>query len=163
MKKRNMLRLVLVCVPALLAGVASAQVFECIGAKGVKEYAHFCPPGTVRQRQIFKESDRGGDTGAENARGASGDAPKPIEVQEVEFRKRLLERQEAEAKAGQEKTQAEDAARNCSSARGQLKALEEGQRMTRIDPDTGERVNYGDEERAEDAERQRKAVAEWCK
>ena len=35
--------------------------------------------------------------------------------------------------------------------------------MTRIDPVTGERVNFGDEERAEDAERQRKAMAEWCK
>ena len=157
------MKLVLVCAAALVAGAASAQVFECTNAKGVREYAHFCPPDTVQQRQILKESERGADTGAESARGASGGAPKSIEAQDVEYRKRLLERQEAEAKAAQEKTQGEEAARNCSEARGLLKALEEGQRMTRVDPDTGERVNFGDEERAEEAERSRKAVSQWCK
>ena len=160
MHMQNMLRLVLVCVAALMAGVASAQVYECVNAKGARAYAHFCPPGTVQQRQILKESERGGESGAEPRGGA---VPKSIGEQEVEFRKRLLVRQEAEAKAAQEKTQADEGARNCSDARGQLKALEDGQRMTRIDPVTGERVNFGDEERAADAERQRKAVAEWCK
>ena len=155
---QNLLRLMLVCVAALVSSVASAQVYECVNAKGAREYAHFCPPGTVQQRQILKESESGAEP-----RGAGGAAPKSIGEQEVEFRKRLLERQEAEAKAEQEKTQAEEAERNCSDARGQLKALEDGQRMTRIDPATGERVNYGDEERAADAERQRKAVSQWCK
>ena len=35
--------------------------------------------------------------------------------------------------------------------------------MTRTDPVTGERVNFGDEERAGETARQRRAVAEWCK
>ena len=151
------MRLWLTFAGALAANAASAQVFECVSPSGAREYAHFCPPGTKQQRQILRESERTGDSGA------SGSAPKSIEAQEVEFKKRLLERQEAEAKATAEKAQAEEAARNCSDARGQLKALEEGQRMTRTDPVTGERVNYGDEERAADAERQRKAVADWCK
>ena len=44
-----------------------------------------------------------------------------------------------------------------------MKALLEGQRMSRIDPDTGERINLGDTERAADAERQRALVEKWCK
>ena len=153
-----MLRLCFFCAAGLMAGVASAQVFECINAKGVKEYAQFCPPGTVQQREVLKER-----SGAEEPSGTSREPPKSIEARDVEFRKRLLERQEAEAKAAQEKTQAEEAERNCNEARNQLKALQDGQRMTRIDPVTGERVNFGDEERADDAERQRKAMSEWCK
>lgn len=141
---------------ALAAGAASAQVYECIDAKGVREYAQFCRPGTVQQRQVLRESAGGGA-------GAPGAAPKSIETQEVEFRKRLLERQEADTKATQDKAQADEAERNCTEARSQLKALEDGQRMTRIDPVTGERVNFGDEEYAEEIARQRKAAADWCK
>ena len=158
-----MLRSVLICAAVLTAGAASAQVFECVSAKGVREYAHFCPPDTVQQRQVLKESEFGSNSGAETPPGASGGAPKSIEMQDVEFRKRLLEREAAEAKAAQEKTQTEESARNCSEARGQLKALEDGQRMTRTDPVTGERVNFGDAERADETARQRRAVAEWCK
>ena len=153
---RNMLRLSLFGVVGLMASVASAQVYECVDAKGGRGYAHFCPPGTVQQREIVKERT------ADDPR-APSDAPKSIDAQSVEFRKRLLERQQAETKATQDKAQADEAERNCNDARGQLRALEEGQRMTRTDPVTGERVNFGDEERAEDMARQRKAVASWCK
>jgi hypothetical protein len=47
-------------------------------------------------------------------------------------------------------------------ARGQLKALLEGQRMQRTDPDSGARINLGDDERAADAERQKTLIAQWC-
>jgi hypothetical protein len=141
-----------------MAGAASAQVFECIDAKGARGYAQFCPPGTVRQREVLKESGSGAGTS-----GAGTAAPKSLNVQEVEFKKRLLESQEAETKAGQEKAQADEAERNCIEARTQLRSLEDGARITRIDPATGERVNFGDEEIADELARQRKAVAEWCK
>ena len=35
--------------------------------------------------------------------------------------------------------------------------------MLRFDPVTGERIQFGDEERADEAERQRKAISVWCK
>lgn len=142
----------------MLAATSTAQVFECTNDKGVKEFAQFCPPGTVQQRQIGREADSGGGS----ARPA-GAEPKSLQVQEVEFRKRLLERQEAEAKAAQEKAQAEEYERNCVEARAQLKLVQDGQRMLRFDPATGERVQFGDAERADEADRQRKAVEQWCK
>ena len=67
------------------------------------------------------------------------------------------------AKAAEESAKKEEAVRNCTQARAQMKALLEGQRMSRIDPDTGERINLGDAERAADAERQRALIEQWCK
>ena len=155
---RNISRLWLLCVAGLAAGAASAQVFECIDAKGARGYAQFCPPGTVRQREVLKES-----AGNAGTSGAGTAAPKSIDEQDVEFRKRLLERQEAEVKAGQEKAQAEEAERNCIEARAQSRSLEDGPRISRIDAVTGERVNFGDAELADELVRQRRVVADWCK
>ena len=149
-----MWRSILVCVLAMLAPAAAAQVFECVDAKGVKQYTQFCPPGTVQQRPITKGSESSGEAGA---------APKSVEAQDLEFKKRALERQDAETKAAQDKTQAEEFVRNCVEARAQLKAVLDGMRMERVDPATGERMQFGDAERADEADRQRKAIAQWCK
>ncbi len=153
----SMWRPAMFCVLTMLATAAAAQVFECVDARGAKQYAQFCPPGTVQQRQVVKE----GAAGAASPAGAV--APKSIELQDAEFRQRQFERQEAETKAAQEKTQTEEAERNCLEARAQLKFVLEGQRMLRFDPVTGERIQVGDEERADEAERQRKAISVWCK
>jgi hypothetical protein len=134
------------------AGAASAQAFECVYANGNKEYARICPPGTVQQRQVLKSGDV-----------APGPPQKSINEQDAEFRKRQIEREEAAAKAAQESTAAAEAEGNCNTARGQLKALEDGQRISRIDPDTGERGFLGDEERVTETERARNAVEQWCK
>lgn len=140
---------------ALQVPAAHAQIYECIDARGAREFANACSPGTVRQRQVGR-----GDEPA--AAAPAGESKSPVQ-QEVEFRKRLQERQDAEAKANEARGKSEEAERNCIVARGQLKGLLEGQRMSRIDPDTGERVNYSDEERAAEAEEQRKSVEQWCK
>lgn len=154
-----MWRSLLGCVLTIVAPIAAAQVFECTNAAGVKEYAQFCPPGTVQKRQITKGAESGGDAGT----ATPGAAPKSIPVQDVEFRQRMLERQEAEKKAGQEQARAEEFERNCEEARAGLQAVQGGQRLQHFDPATGERLNYTDEELAEAAERQRKAIAQWCK
>ena len=151
------LKSVLAIALMTLAPVAAAQIYECTNAKGGKEYAQRCPSGTVRQRQVEGTEDTAGPA-------ARGSAPrKSLEQQDVEFRKRLLQREEAEAKAAEEKTKAESAERSCMGARSMLKALQDGQRMTRVDPDSGERIQYGDEERAAETDRQLKLVEQWCK
>ena len=138
-------------VLCLLPAAAQAQIYECVNARGAREFAQVCPAGTVRQRQLTRS-----------------DVPPPppdtksAAQQDAEFRKRLQERQDAEAKAAENRSKTEEAERNCTQARTQLKALLEGQRMQRIDPDTGERINLGDEERAADAARQQKLVEQWC-
>ena len=154
-------RLVLVLTSALalmtLAISAAAQIYECTNARGGKEYAQHCPPGTVKQREVVRTED----TAAPAAGGSA--PPKSLNQQDFEFRKRLLESQEAEAKAAEEKTKIEAAERNCIDARSTLKALQDGQRISRMDPDTGERVVFGDEERAAETERQLKLVEQWCR
>jgi hypothetical protein len=153
----NMSRFLLGSVLTMLASATAAQVFECVDAKGARQYAQFCPPGTVQQRQV--EGTGSGATGPVSP----ATAPKSIDAQDVEFRKRELERREADTKAAQEAAKAEEFERNCIEARGELKSVEEGRRMQRYDPVTGERIQFGDDERAAEAERQRKAIAQWCK
>jgi hypothetical protein len=138
---------------AFVSAQAPAQIYECIDARGAREFAQVCSPGTVSQRQVHR-----GDESPGAVPGA-----KSLPQQDVEFKKRLQERQDAEAKASSERAKTEEADRNCTQARTQLKGLLEGQRMMRVDPDTGDRVNLGDEERAADAERQQKLVEQWCK
>ena len=155
--KATMWRSLLGCVLAVIGPLASAQVFECTNAAGVKEYAQFCPAGAVQRRQVTKGAD------SDTATAKPGAAPKSIPFQDAEFRQRAGERQEAEKKAEQEQARAEEFERNCTEARTGLQAVQDGQRLQRFDPATGERLNYTEEERAEAAERQRKDIAQWCK
>ena len=147
-------RLAVLMASVLGASAAFAQILECTDARGAREYAQVCPPGTVKQRQL----QRGDDAPPP----PSADTKSPAQL-DAEFRKRLSEREAAEAKAAEERTQKETAERNCTQARVQLKALVEGQRMQRIDPVTGERIFLGDDERAADAAQQQKLIDQWCK
>jgi uncharacterized protein YaiL (DUF2058 family) len=154
-----MKQLLLVCTAMLVAQAATAQVMECFDAKGNKSIAQFCPPGTVKENQLTK-----GGTGAAGAAG-SGAAPggKSLAERDAEFKKRSIERQAAEVKAEKEKSESNDAERNCDSARAQMKQLQDGQRISRIDPNTGERSFLEDADRPAAIERAQRVVDSWCK
>ncbi|MBI1990133.1 MAG: DUF4124 domain-containing protein [Betaproteobacteria bacterium] len=153
-----MKRLLIGCAAILAAGAAAGQVLECVDAKGKKEYAQTCPPGTVKETKLMKSSP-GGTPGA----AGSGAAAKSLAEREAGFRKRAMERQEADTKAEKEKAEAKIAERNCTDARAQLKQLQDGQRIARIDPNTGERSYLTDAERPAEIANARKAIASWCK
>ena len=143
------------CSLALLVGLApqaDAQIYECTDARGAREFAQVCAAGTVRQRQLLRTDE---------IPATAGDAKSSAQL-DAEFRKRQAERRESEAKALEERTKREDAQRNCMMARTQLKALLEGQRMERIDADSGARINLDDTERAADAEQQKALITRWC-
>ena len=148
-----MKRLLMGCAALLAAGAAAGQVLECVDAKGNKEYAQTCPPGTVKETQLMKSS----------AGAASGAAAKSLAEREAGFRKRTMERQEADAKAEKEKADAKITERNCLDARAHLRQLQDGQRIVRTDPNTGERSFLMDDERPAEIANARKAVASWCK
>jgi len=151
-----MLRILVMVAVAAWTGGAAAQIYECTNARGESLFTEHCPPDTVKQRVVVPG-------GEERAAGESPPGQKAIEVQEAEFRKRLMERQESEAKAVEDKKRAEAVQRNCDLARAQIKALQEGQRISRVDPDTGERVQFEDADRAEEIARQQKYAEQWCK
>ncbi len=139
----------------LVAGAASGQIFECTDAKGNRGFARVCPPGTVKERQIQ------GSTGPA-APAATAPASKSLAEKDAEFRKRAMERQDAEAKTEKDLADARDARRNCDEARSQLKQLQDGQRIVRTDPNTGERTFLEDKERAAEIAIAQKNVEGWC-
>lgn len=154
-----MKRLLTGCAAMLVAGAAAGQILECVDAKGNKEYAQSCPPGTVKETKLMK-----GGTGASSpSTGASSPAAKSLAERDAEFRKRNIERQEAETKAEKARAESKDAERNCNNARSYLKALQEGQRISRFDANTGARSYLADEDRTVEVANAQKAVDGWCK
>jgi hypothetical protein len=127
---------------------------ECFDAKNTKTIAQFCPPGTVKENKLMK-----GGAGP----GPAAPAPsKSLAERDADFKKRALERQEAEKKGDKEQADAREAERNCLDARGQLRGLQEGQRISRTDPKTGERVVLEDKDRPNEIAAAQKSVDQWC-
>ena len=146
------------CIAMLLASTAAGQILECVDAKGRKEFAQTCPPGTVKETKL-----KGGVPTSSPGSGASAPAAKTLAERDADFRKRNLERQESETKAAKDQADSKDAQRNCDDARSQLKALQEGHRIARTDPKTGELTFLEDAKRPAEIATAQKAVESWCK
>ena len=157
-KENRMRQLSIACAAMLVASAAAGQIFECVDAKGNKEFAQFCSPGTVKSTPL---RDTPAATGSSDAAPAST-AP-TLSEQEIAFRKRELERKEAEAKAEKEKVEEEAAQRNCNIALSRLRALQDGQRINRFDPSTGDLYVVGDDTRAAEIAAAQKTADTWCK
>jgi type IV secretory pathway VirB10-like protein len=92
---------------------------------------------------------------------AASNAPKTVAEQEMEFRKRQIERAEAEKKAQDEQQRNATKAAECERAKGYLKAVEDGQRIARTDA-SGNREFLDDSQRVAEAERARKIMQSTC-
>jgi hypothetical protein len=93
----------------------------------------------------------------------SSNGGKSIAEQEADFRKRQIEKQDAQAKADKRASDSVERQRACDSARSYLKTLQSGMRVARTDPKTGERVFLGDDERPRELESAQRAVDANCK
>jgi hypothetical protein len=155
----TMTRFLTAVAAMLLAHGAGAQIVECIDAKGAKTLAQFCPPGTVKENRLSK-----GGAGGLTSSGAKAEVTgKSLSEQDAAFKKRTLERQEADAKSEKEAANAKAAEKNCIDARAQLKQLQEGMRISRLDPNTGERTFLEDKDRPGEIASAQKSVDGWCK
>ncbi len=137
---------------------ASAQIVECTDAKGAKTLAQFCPPGTVKE--VKRATAGAGASGGTTSTAPSG---KSLAEQDAAFKKRRTEQQEAEAKGEKERAESKASEKNCSDARAQLKQLQEGMRISKIDPNTGERSFLEDKDRPAEVANAQKSVDSWCK
>lgn len=150
MKAAIALVLMLAVVPA------HSQLLKCVSKDGKVEYAAQCPPGA-------KEFQTGIKSTPGSATPAASPQQKSLAEREADFRKRQLDsaeaRQKEEAKAAEQSAQRED----CERARTYLKSLQEGQRITQVDPKTGERVFLDDANRPAEIARAQKVVASNCK
>jgi hypothetical protein len=141
-------------------------------------YSDRPPPATVNTDRIVRQPPNkqtvlpppapGADTAPRPAADAKGGtpasaetAPKSLAEQEMEFRKRQQERADAEKKAQDEQTKLAAKAADCERAKGYLRAVESGERITRTDA-AGNREFLDDSQRAAEAERSRKIVQATC-
>jgi hypothetical protein len=150
---------IVIAMLMLLAPLAAhGQLLKCVGKDGKVEYAAQCPPGTKPIQ-----------TGIKNAPAAPTEAkkgaaqPKTLSERDADFRKRQAEAAEERQKADEEAARKAFNRESCENAQANLRGLQEGQRITRVDPKTGERVFPDDAERAAEIARAQKIVAATCK
>lgn len=143
---------------ALCAPAAASGILECVDAQGHREFAQVCPPGTVTENKLMKS---GAGSSSSGAAAAAGAVPKSTAEQDAAFRKRLTDKQDADAKAAKDAAEAKDADSNCTDARTQLATLQSGQRITKNDIN-GERSYLSDEDRPAEIAKAQKSVDSWC-
>lgn len=133
---------------------AAAQVNKCIDASGkVVAYGAQCPPGT-----------RAEQTGIKNVPApAQSTQQKSLAERDADFRKRQMEKQEAETKSAKKTAESAEQRRACEQSQAYLKGLQSGQRAARTDPKTGERHYLGDAEYAKELANAQRTAAANCK
>lgn len=142
----------------LVPFAAHGQLLKCTGMDGRVEYATQCPPGTQEQQTGIKSTREG-----PSSSGAASTQQKSIAEREAEFRKRQIEGAEARQKEEKKTAEAAQQREACERARVYLQSLQEGQRISRIDPKTYERVFLEDPDRPAEVARAQRAVDSNCK
>lgn len=134
----------------LVSASVGAQVNKCIDKSGkVVGYASECPAGSrSEQLQIQK-----GQAGAQ----------KSLAERDAEFKKRQVERKEAETKDEKKRAETDQMKAACEQSQAYLRNLEGGQRVTRTDPKTGERTFLEDSQYGKEIAKARQSVSQNCK
>ena len=96
-----------------------------------------------------------------DAGGPGASQPASAADRELEFRKRQLERSDAERKQAERRAQAERNARACEDARGSMRVLESGMRITQVNGN-GEREYLSDEARERKLAAMRQDIEQQC-
>jgi len=128
-----------------------AQVYKWVDEKGVTHYGERPPPGKKAQEVEQRLANPGS---------APGKAAQPgWKEQDLEFRRRRIETEQAETKQKQEQ---EALRRDCNQARDQLAQMKAARGLYRLD-EKGERVFQSDEQRNASIARLEKLISEHCR
>ena len=149
-----------------VSGVAAAQITKCVDKSGkAVSYGNAgeCPAGSRAEQMAVKPAPAPAQAPAATGKPTGAPAQKSLADRDAEFRKRQVEKQEADAKAQTKTAEAERLRQACEQNRGYLKSLESGQRVAVNNPKTGERSYLSDGEYASETAKARQAVAETCK
>jgi hypothetical protein len=164
MPSRHLLLLLLLAIA--LAPVAHAQ-YKWRDANGRIVYSDLPPPTSVAPDAVLKAPglrpppERPGIAAAAGGTASAPAAATSTADRELEFRKRRLERAEAERKAAGDAAKARQVAAACEETRNELRTLESGMRMSRLN-ERGEREFVDDEQRAARLESAKKTAREHC-
>ena len=142
----------------LVSFAAHGQLLKCIGKDGRVEYANECPPDAKEVQTGIRSSPGGVAPG-----GGASPQQKSLAEREAEFRKRQMESADAQKKEEAKAAELAQNRENCDRARIYLKSLLEGQRISQIDPKSGERVYVEDPQRPAEIARAQQAADSWCK
>ena len=157
---------------ALAAGVMAmavaassyAQLYKWVDKDGRTRYSDR-PPVGIQATPLSPPPAPASASPAPAAGASAKDARKgpltPAE-QEIEFRRRIKEAQEAAAKGEQAKREEDERKENCARARDMLGTLQSGERIARTDS-KGERFYLDDAQRVQETAKARAAVSTWCK
>jgi hypothetical protein len=165
--------LLALAIAAFIATPAAAQ-WSWREDSGRVVYSDRPPPPNIKSSQILRQpppavsatsstptstATPAGEPSKPETAPAAG--PKTLAEREMEFRKRQQERAAAEKKAEEEQQKTSAKAADCERTKGYLRALEEGQRISRTDS-AGNREFLDDAQRAAETERARKSVQSLC-
>ncbi|MPZ47518.1 MAG: DUF4124 domain-containing protein [Betaproteobacteria bacterium] len=140
---------------AVLASTAWGQTYKWRDASGRIQYSDTPPPPGAKDVQQLRKAPA-------PPASATPPASKSITDRDAEFRKRLVEKKEAEAKQAKAADDEQTRARNCTQATGQLAALESGGRMVQLNAQ-GERIALDDAGRERAKQEAQHAIESWCK
>jgi len=87
--------------------------------------------------------------------------PKSLAERELDFRKRLQERETADKKLAEAAARSSQLAQECQRSRGYLRSLEDGVRVVRDDAQ-GNRQFLDDEQRRDEIQRLKESIARSC-
>jgi hypothetical protein len=153
---KTIIALAIMMMPAL----AAAQINKCVDKSGkVVGYGNECPAGTRAEASGVKTAPA-----APPAAGpAAASQPKSVAERDADFRKRQMEKQEAEAKTQKTSADAERRKAACADAQANLKSLQEGHRISRTDPKTGERSYLDDADYPKEIAKAQQQIQSTCK
>jgi hypothetical protein len=158
----------LLIVAALLAAIAlpTAAQWKWKDKSGQTQYSDLPPPaGTpdadILQRPTPATAARAAAPAASGAASAPLLAPRTVDPELEARRKKTEQDAVAKQRAEDEKT-AMAKLDNCARARAQLKAIDDGLRLTRLNS-KGEREFLDDKGRAEESQRMQSVIATDCK
>lgn len=161
-------RLSLVALSLLLGASLSmpaAAQWKWRDQKGQVQYSDLPPPSGVADKDILQRPNLPAPRAPAPAATASAAAPaaaKPTVDPELEARRKKAEQEEAAKKKAEDDKLAAARADNCARAQTQLRALDSGMRMARVNAN-GEREILDDAQRAAETKRARDIVASNCK
>lgn len=157
------MRLIVALLVLIPAAAGAAQIHKCVDKSGkVVGYADECPAGT-RSDVVDIKSSPAASIPAATPAGDKVPQPKSFAERDADFRKRQVEKQEAEAKAEKKSAETEQQKRACEQAQAYLKALQAGQRVARVDPKTGERAFLSDADYPKELAEAQRSVTANCK
>jgi len=152
---------------ALCAAAANAQQYKWKDSRGRTVYGDLPPAGvnaTPLRSSSVPPAASAAPAATEAGSKAAAKSSKPLTPaeQEMEFRRRVKEAQEAAAKQADKSKDERERQENCELAREQERTLASGQRIARVDA-KGERYYMDDAQRAQELAQARRSASEWCK